>query len=293
MPLIFLATTPTSAKQRGMTLIELLVAVALLAIVASLAYRGLDNLSLNSRHLGNQARHWQDLALFFNRFAHDVAQPVARPIHVGPPQENQDSTALAGQRSAQARNLAEYHVDALKALRVQADHSQADSLPAWLGRPARQQLAGSTQASSDLDLPPLPNTSTNADRNTLPSASLEFTRKSATGRDEIRLAYRLRNQRIELLLWPVLDRRDDHDHHTDYLAGQPDDNNNKEDARAAIHPLLDGVSALYFHHLDDNNNWQDHWPPAGAPADLLPRAVAIELILQDGTQLRRIFALPS
>lgn len=244
-----------------MTLIELLVAIALLAIIASLAYRGLDNLARNSNVLIDNGRRWQDLALFFNRFGSDVTQPARRPIHTGAPRDGRSGKASAAADGNPNQRFAAMYASALGNMAQRADYSNAPTLPAWQGLP----LAALDAADE-------------SDR-----VALEFTRKSASGRDELRLGYRLRGTRLELLLWPVLDRRTGPD---SYPATDAN-------ARPAIHPLLNGIRALRFEHLDDGGNWLDHWPPQGAPDDMLPRAVAIELILQDGTRLRRIFALPA
>lgn len=256
-----------------MTLIELLVAVALLAIVASLAYRGLDNLARSSNALADDSQRWQDIALFFNRFGNDVAQPARRPIHIGAPRDAQASGANAAagnQPNQRYQRFAAAYSAALGTMAQRADYSNAPSLPAWQGLPL-----------ATLDA---------ADERSL--AALEFTRKSATGRDEMRLGYRLRGTQVELLLWPILDRRVGDGVGTE--AGPDMDPPDPDSySRPAIHPLLDGVSALRFQHLDDSGAWLDHWPPQGAPDDMLPRAVAIELILLDGTRLRRIFALPA
>ncbi|MBV2234658.1 MAG: prepilin-type N-terminal cleavage/methylation domain-containing protein [Sterolibacterium sp.] len=256
-----------AAHKQGMTLIELLVAIALLAITASLAWRGLDTLGRNSQQLTEHSQRWQSLALFFNRFSHDVSQPVARPIHVGPVRPA-DTASPATTGDTLNQRFAARYTAALKAMMPQADHSQADSLPAWLGR---------TETAADL----APDQTADGNATENERCALEFTRKSSRGQDEIRLGYRLRGSQVELLLWPVLDRKN-----------APGDGQTTKAALPAVHPLLDGVSKLHFQHLDDNNQWQDHWPPAGTPQDRLPRAVAIELELLDGTRLRRIFALP-
>ena len=103
------------------------------------------------------------------------------------------------------------------------------------------------------------------------NAQFEFTRKSAPGSDDIRLGYRLRNKQVELLIWRVLDRA--------------------PNSVAEIHPLLDGVQTLRFRYLDAAGQWNDNWPIADKQ-QLLPRALAVELTLNDGTALQRLFALP-
>lgn len=198
-------------RETGLTLIELLVAVALLALITSMAYRGLDGVARSSERNLAEGDHWKSIAMLFERIASDVAQPSRRPVRDG------------------AENAA--------------------SLPEWWGRPAN--------LTSDAD----------------PAATqLEFTRKSPPGRDEVRLGYRLRDDKVELLLWPALDRSP---------GTQPE-----------VYVLLEGVGSLRFRHLDSNGNWQDNWPIVGV-REVLPRAVSVEVTLKDGVTLSRLFALPS
>lgn len=203
-------------RQTGLTLIELMVAVALLALITSMAYRGLDGMSRsNERNLAEGDR-WQGLALLFERIASDVAQPVRRPVRAG------------------------------------ADN--AAPLPEWWGR---EVLAAGEATGGDPT-----------------AAQLEFTRKSPQGRDEVRLGYRLNDDKVELLLWPTLDRAP---------ASRPE-----------VYVLLEGVSSLRFRHMDSSGAWQDIWPVPGVGSrDALPRALAIEITLKDGITLHRTFALPS
>ncbi|MDD3484666.1 type II secretion system minor pseudopilin GspJ [Azovibrio restrictus] len=67
------------AQSRGFTLLEILVAVSLLAIMAVLAYRGLEAMQRSTAHVEQSARRWQDLARALERFARDLQQPAARP----------------------------------------------------------------------------------------------------------------------------------------------------------------------------------------------------------------------
>lgn len=200
------------SRQAGLTLVELMVAVALLAVIASMAYRGLDSMSRSSAHSLAVGEHWQGVALLFERIASDVAQPSRRPVR-----------ALIDGKPP---------------------------LPEWWGRPLNNAFA-------DID----------------PAATmLEFTRKSPPGRDEVRLGYRLHADKVELLLWPALDRAP---------GGLPE-----------VHVLLEGVSSLNFRYLDSAGIWQDSWPIVGS-RETLPRALAVEITLNDGTNLHRLFALPS
>jgi len=198
--------------QAGLTLIELMVAVALLAVISSMAYRGLDSMTRSSEHSLAVGDHWQGVAQLFERIASDVAQPARRSVR------------------------------ALK--------DGDPPLPEWWGRPLNTNTAN-----------PDPT-----------AAQLEFTRKSPPGRDEVRLGYRLRAEKVELLLWPVLDRAP---------ATLPE-----------VYVLLEGVSSLTFRYLDSAGVWQDIWPTLGSK-DNFPRAVAVDITLNDGTSLHRMFALPS
>jgi len=201
-------------RHAGLTLIELIVAVALLAVITTMAYRGLDSVSRSSTRNLAEGEYWQGVALLFERLASDVAQPVRRPVRAGT--------------------------------------DKAEALPEWWGR----SVAGAGEATGSDPA----------------AAQLEFTRKSPQGRDEVRLGYRLREDKVELLLWPVLDRA--------------------PGTRPEVYVLLEGVSSLRFRHMDSSGAWQDVWPVAGV-AGALPRALAVEITLKDGVTLQRLFALPS
>ena len=206
--------TSLTRLEAGLTLIELLVAVALLAVITTMAYRGLDSVSRSSARNLAEGEYWQGVALLFERIASDVAQPARRPVRAGT--------------------------------------DKAEPLPEWWGRA----MSGAGDATSGDPA----------------AAQLEFTRKSPQGRDEVRLGYRLRDGKVELLLWPVLDRA--------------------PGTRPEIYVLLEGVTNLRFRHMDTSGAWQDIWPVAGV-VGALPRALAVEITLKDGVTLQRLFALPS
>ena len=66
--------------QSGLTLIELIVAVALLALLTVMAYRGLDSMTrANDRTLAESER-WRAMTLLLERFGADVSQPARRPV---------------------------------------------------------------------------------------------------------------------------------------------------------------------------------------------------------------------
>jgi general secretion pathway protein J len=102
-------------------------------------------------------------------------------------------------------------------------------------------------------------------------AQLEFTRKSAPGAADVRLAYRLRAGKVELMVWPALDRSP---------VTQPQ-----------VYPLLENVTAMRLAYLDGEGRWQPQWPVSGLN-EALPRAVSIELALAGIAPVQRVFALP-
>jgi len=70
-------------KERAFTLVELLVALAIFALISAFAYRGLAVLMDSRAHLERDSRKWRDLALFVGRFERDVQAALDRPA-VGP-----------------------------------------------------------------------------------------------------------------------------------------------------------------------------------------------------------------
>jgi len=192
-------------RARGFTLVELLVAILLFALLSTMAYRGMDAMERASERVVSDAEFWQRVTQLFERFAADASQPSPRSVR---------------------------GVD-------------GKPLPSWWGRPLIEPA--------------------NAD------AQLEFTRKSPSGQDDVRLGYRLRANTLELLIWPALDR--------------------SPLASAEVYPLLEKVVAMRLRYLDFQGIWQDSWPASGT-VETLPRAVRMELTLAGPSTVERIFALP-
>ena len=67
-------------RQFGLTLIELIVAVALLALLTVMAYRGLDSMTRANERTLIESERWRAVTLFLERFAADVSQPARRPV---------------------------------------------------------------------------------------------------------------------------------------------------------------------------------------------------------------------
>jgi general secretion pathway protein J len=65
---------------RGFTLIEVLVALMIVALLSFAGYRGLNAVLQTREHIAQETRKWQHLSFFFARMEQDVAQAVHRPV---------------------------------------------------------------------------------------------------------------------------------------------------------------------------------------------------------------------
>ncbi len=106
------------------------------------------------------------------------------------------------------------------------------------------------------------------------AASLEFSRFASTeGVDTTRrIAYRLNEKHeIELWLWPGLDVA--------------------PNALPTRYPVLAGVKIFELQYLNPALAWVDAWPTS--PADLIPRAVRLRIVLASNEEIMRVFVLQS
>lgn len=69
--------------QSGLTLVELIIAVALLAVLTVMAYRGLDSMMRSNDRTLAETERWRNTTLLLERFAADVSQPARRQIRAG------------------------------------------------------------------------------------------------------------------------------------------------------------------------------------------------------------------
>ena len=70
-------------QRSGFTLIELMIALAILALVAVLAYRALSALTDSEVQLTAEAQHWRELDALFARLEADMREALPRDVRTG------------------------------------------------------------------------------------------------------------------------------------------------------------------------------------------------------------------
>jgi general secretion pathway protein J len=71
------------ARTAGFTLLEVLIALAIMATLAVTAYRALSGMLDGEARVAQERDRWRDLDLFFARFEHDVGHMLPRPYSLG------------------------------------------------------------------------------------------------------------------------------------------------------------------------------------------------------------------
>ncbi|MEJ2644531.1 MAG: type II secretion system minor pseudopilin GspJ [Gammaproteobacteria bacterium] len=207
-------------RAAGFTLLELLVALTIFAVLAVMAYGGLETVLDTRAQVEAKAAHLANLQVVYSRMEQDIQQTVARTIR----------------------------------------DSYGDPRPALIGGTGQQPTLEFTRGGW-----------------TNPSGELRSTLQ--------RVAYGLEKNQLVRLSWMVLDRA--------------------QDSKPYKQVMLDGVNEFRVRFLDQNNVWQDTWPPAGAvgpsgvvnPAAaagaLLPKGVEVTLELEHGRTIRWLFQVAS
>ncbi len=70
----------TKPKCRGFTLIEVLIALTIFAVMSALAYRGLTSILDSRDRVAQENRKWREVSIFFARLEADLVNAVARDI---------------------------------------------------------------------------------------------------------------------------------------------------------------------------------------------------------------------
>ncbi len=76
-------TGPRNAARCGFTLLEVLIAIAIVALLALMGYRALAALSQSEARLSTEAARWRTLDLFFARLEGDLREAVPRAARSG------------------------------------------------------------------------------------------------------------------------------------------------------------------------------------------------------------------
>ena len=87
----------------------------------------------------------------------------------------------------------------------------------------------------------------------------------------LRFGYRLRENRIEQLVWPVLDAA--------------------PRSVPSVNILLEHVASIEILYLDQSGDWRSNWPLTTA-SSAFPSAVQVTLTLTSKERITRLFALP-
>ena len=66
------------SRSRGLTLVEVLAALAILGLLSLLAYRALDSTLRMRDRATQEAGRWRELSFFFDRLRDDIDQPAPR-----------------------------------------------------------------------------------------------------------------------------------------------------------------------------------------------------------------------
>lgn len=196
------------ANVAGMTLLELLVAIAVFALVAAAAYLALAQGLAVQEQLQERRRFWQRLDMVFNQVYADLGLAVDR----APRAVTGDSRAFIGH-----------------------------------GRDSVSQYGHLLEFTR--------------------SASRDF--RVGPASPFLRVAYRLYDGELYRRVWSRVDHP---------YGAQPTES-----------LLLAGVEELQVRYFSGANAWATRWPPTGADAEALPRAVELALSLPGHGRYRWLF----
>jgi len=196
-------------RQRGFTLIEILVAMAIFAVIALISYRTLSSLFEVREHLQKQSGRLRDTALFFARLDSDLSGLLDRET-------------------------------------ITADGLRAHPLV----------LTASPQYADD--------------------AALSFSRTGFADIDGLvgapqRVGYRLKDGKIEWLLWSGLDQA--------------------PRSAPTAYAALSGVQDVAWRAVDVGGSPLDRWPQPGREKEPFPAGLQLTITLTGGEVVSRTIAL--
>ena len=89
-----------ASRRAGLTLIELMVALAIFSVLGVLSFRAIDAATVGRDRLSNESRRWQEITRFLQLAETQLLQIVARPAVPGEP-----STALIVNPSSDGKSF--------------------------------------------------------------------------------------------------------------------------------------------------------------------------------------------
>jgi general secretion pathway protein J len=196
-------------RASAFTLVELLVALAIFAIMTGFAYRGLNGMLQGREALQQESRKWRDIALFMGRLERDLSAVLARRA-IGA-----SGTPLAPVSSV-----------------IESSASPEGLALTRSGSPIQENALAAPQ----------------------------------------RIAYRLREGRIERLAWAGVDVA-------------------PRDEPTAVTVLSD-VTGLTLRYLDARGEWRNAYGLPGTAETVPPAAVEVTVKLASGETIVRLMELP-
>jgi general secretion pathway protein J len=198
-----------SRRSAAFTLVELLVALAIFAIMTGFAYRGLNGMLQGREALQQESRKWRDIALFMGRLERDLSAVLARR-----------AIGASGTPLAPVSSM------------IESSASPEGLALTRSGSPIQENALAAPQ----------------------------------------RIAYRLREGRIERLAWAGVDVA-------------------PRDEPTAVTVLSD-VTSLTLRYLDAKGEWRNAYGLPGTAETAPPAAVEVTVKLASGETIVRLMELP-
>jgi len=200
----------TNQNQRGFTLLELLVALAIFSMISVMAYGGLQTVITTKNTTQETSARIAEVQMLVMRISNDLRQAIARKVR----------------------------------------NEHGDSIPAMQSEPSNN--------------------------GTLEWSRAGYRNPASLKRSNIqRIAYKIEENKLIRLSWPVLDRA--------------------QDTEAFDSEVLSNITSIEWRFLNNQNVWVSQWPEKNNKGInyALPQAVEVSLELEDYGKIRRLIIMAS